>query len=214
MDVLFQNIKGSGHFRVVLFGSSRIKKEDQLYKDIFKFGREIGERGFDIVTGGGPGTMEAGNLGHSEFSKEARAHSFGLNIKLPFEQKLNDGVNVSHEHERFSTRLDEFMSLAHIVVVADGGIGTLLELFYTWQLIQAKHIHRIPLILVGPMWKELLIWMEKFPLKNFMIDDDDLKIVKCVDNFDEALSLVDKWYAIYSTGVFDATSDFDKLQFN
>ncbi len=185
-------------FRVVVFGSARSKPGDPIYKEVYELGKAIAEHGFDIVTGGGPGAMEAANLGHSSAANENEVDSFGLNIKLPFEQSINKGVEIAHEHTRFSTRLDEFMSLANIVVVTQGGVGTCLELFYTWQLMQIKQMTHIPIVLVGDMWNGLIDWLEEDVLTRGMFNKEDLNVVHQVKDCNEAIEVIDEWHRAWT----------------
>lgn len=184
-------------FRVSIFGSSRIKKDDHNYKEIYHLAQMLGERGIDVVTGGGPGIMEAGNVGHKKGSKQTKAKSIGLNIFLPHEQKLNKGVQVEKRFRRFSARLDNFMLLSNAVIVAPGGVGTLLELFYTWQVLQTKKIHHIPIILMGKQWKDLMHWLEKFPLRSHYFDPEDLKLLYHAKDSKEVMKIIDKEFELY-----------------
>lgn len=145
------------HYRVAIFGSARIREGDEAYRDVFAISKELAEAGFDIVTGGGPGLMQAANAGHR--SVTTTSHSIGLNIKLPLEQQPNKYLDIKEEFARFSDRLDTFMALSDAVIVATGGIGTLLELFYTWQLVQVNHLCETPIVLFGEMWGGLLTWL-------------------------------------------------------
>jgi uncharacterized protein (TIGR00730 family) len=183
------------HFRVAIFGSARIKKNDKNYKSIYKLAEQIGERGHDIVTGGGPGIMEAANRGLKDGSKDA--HSFGLLIKLPREQKPNKALDIKKEFQYFSKRLDSFMELSNAIIVAPGGIGTLLELSYAWQLIQLKKAKNIPIILMGKQWKRLVTWMKRNLLKNNYIDKQDLDLVFPVNSAKEALKIIDNTYELF-----------------
>lgn len=146
------------HYRIAIFGSARIKEGDQEYMDIFEISKGLAESGFDVVTGGGPGLMQAANAGHK--SAGTPLHSIGLNIKLPFEQQDNKFLDIKKNFDRFSSRLDTFMSLSDAVIVAPGGIGTILELFYSWQLVQVEHICETPIILYGEIWRGLLSWLK------------------------------------------------------
>jgi len=137
------------NFRVVIFGSARIKEGTKEYERIFNLARMIGKEGMDVVTGGGPGLMDAAMSGHNVGRKDGKGHEIGLQIKLPHEQQDSKHFDVKEEFERFSDRLDTFASLANVIVVAPGGIGTALELFYTWQLAQVNHTCKTPIILVG-----------------------------------------------------------------
>lgn len=190
-------------FRVTIFGSARVDKKDPAYQYTYELAKHLGERGFDIVTGGGPGIMEAASLGHKEgrkFSPNQNAHAIGLGISLPKEQKINKGINIAGEFHRFSRRLDEFMLLSNVFVVAPGGIGTLLELFYTWQLMQVRHICHIPIILVGDMWKRLIRWLKKDPLRKEFFDRKDLDLLIPVDSLQDALKVIDEAYASFQLG--------------
>ena len=119
------------HFRVAIFGSARIQNGDINYKLIYNLAKMISEAGMDIVTGGGPGLMNAASEGHHVGRKDEEIHSVGLKINLPFEKKEATHLDVKKQFSRFSSRLDNFMQLSNVVVVASGGVGTLLELFYT-----------------------------------------------------------------------------------
>lgn len=179
-------------FRVSIFGSARIKPEDPVYQETFNLAKVIGKEGIDLVTGGGPGLMEAASLGHTAGDVKNRAHSIGLNIILPFEQKPNEGLEFLDNHEVFSTRLDEFMLLSNAVVVMPGGIGTCLELFYSWQLLQVKHICNMPIILVGKMWRKLIEWVIDHPLHQKLMDPKDLHFIVVVDNWKQAVKVIKK----------------------
>lgn len=189
----------SGRFRVVIFGSARIKESDDMYQKVYNLAKKIGEAGHDIITGGGPGIMEAANKGHRDGTPagDDQSKSIGLNIRLPMEQHANPNLDIEENHDRFSTRLDEFMMLSNIVVVADGGIGTLLELFYTWQLTQVRHVCRMPIILMGEMWKGLIDWIKKEPLARGYLSPEDLDFIIHVDSCDEAYEVIDQTYQIH-----------------
>jgi uncharacterized protein (TIGR00730 family) len=162
---------GSEYYRVSIFGSARIKPDTAEYKQVYSLAKQLASCGVDIVTGGGPGLMEAANAGAKEGGNVSR--SFGLHIELPFEADTNSHLDVKYLHRRFSSRLDEFMRMSHAVIVTPGGIGTLLELLYTWQLMQVNHIAERPLILMGEMWKGLIDWLEDGPLKEQLMDQKD-----------------------------------------
>lgn len=179
-------------FRVSIFGSARIKKNSKAYKEIYNLGRMLGERGIDVVTGGGPGLMAAASLGHKVGRKNTTAHSIGLGIKLPHEQRFNSGLTLKKEFTRFSRRLDNFMLLSNAVVVAPGGVGTLLEFFYTWQLVQVEHISNIPIILLGDMWKGLVSWLKKEPLNKKYFDTRDINMIFVARNCKDAIKMIDK----------------------
>jgi predicted Rossmann-fold nucleotide-binding protein len=147
------------HFRVAIFGSARIGKDDPNYKLIFNLARLIASKGIDVVTGGGPGLMDAASSGHFKGRRDDSQHSIGLNIRLPHEQTNAAHLDIKKDFYNFSTRLDHFMVLSDVAVIAPGGVGTLLEFFYTWQLVQVEHICNIPIILLGEMWFDLVRWI-------------------------------------------------------
>ena len=189
-------------FRVSIFGSARIKKGSSQYKQIRTLARMIGERGMDIVTGGGPGMMMAANEGHRVGSKakHKKTHSIGLTIKLPKEQKINSHLDIVKRFSRFSDRLDNFMLLSNVIVVAPGGVGTILEFFYGWQLVQVNQICHIPIILLGKQWPGLIRWLEKYPLKQKYFNKKDLNLLFLAKNCDEAIKMIDNAYEEYKKG--------------
>lgn len=199
-------------FRVVVFGSARIKQGDKLYDMVYELGEKIGELGADIVTGGGPGLMEAANAGFVKgdmLDGMQDGHSIGVRIDLPFEQGHNKHLDIVEHHERFSTRLDAFMTLSNVVIVTPGGIGTALELFYTWQLIQVGHICKTPIILIGKMWKELIKWVEKYQVKEGLVSPEDLDVIHVVNTVDEAVEIVEKTKAAFEDGAYDACLNWE-----
>ena len=179
---------GTEFYRVSIFGSARIKPDTKEYKGVYTLAKELAENGADIVTGGGPGLMEAANAGAKEGSSKSK--SFGIRIDLPFEATPNEHLDIKFYHKRFSSRLDEFMRISHAVVVTPGGIGTLLELLYTWQLIQVNHISARPIILVGDMWNGFLDWIKSEPLKAQLLDKSDFDNIIIVKNVHEVTKLL------------------------
>ena len=180
---------GTEFYRVSIFGSARIKPDTKEYKGVYTLAKELAENGADIVTGGGPGLMEAANAGAKEGSS-SKSKSFGIRIDLPFEATPNEHLDIKFYHKRFSSRLDEFMRISHAVVVTPGGIGTLLELLYTWQLIQVDHISARPIILVGDMWNGFFDWIKSEPLKAQLLDKSDLDNIIIVKNVREVTKLL------------------------
>ena len=182
------------HFRVTIFGSARIKKGDTRFNQVKSLAKMLGEKGIDIVTGGGPGLMQAASIGHNLGMKISKkeSHSIGLLIKLPREQKTAEFLNIKKEFSKFSNRLDDFMELSNVFVVAPGGIGTTLELFYTLQLIQVKQTCNVPVILLGNMWAPLIKWLEKYPIKNKLMNKEDLNSVFLAKNSEEAMKMINK----------------------
>jgi len=191
---------GGKVFRVAIFGSARIKRGQPRYNEIYTLAKMLGERGIGIVTGGGPGLMEAANYGHVKGRKDKKSHSIGLGIKLPREQDFNPHLDVKKEFKRFSNRLDKFMLLSNAVVVAPGGVGTLLEFFYTWQVSQVKQICNIPIILLGKQWGGLIEWLKKAPLKNKFLEKKDLDLLFLAKNCGEVIEIIDDSYEAYKKG--------------
>jgi len=191
---------GKKDFRVSIFGSGRVKRGDPEYKQIHTLAKMLAEKGIDIVTGGGPGLMEAANMGHKAGRGKTGAHSIGLAIRLPKEQKPNKSLDIMKKFDTFSRRLDSFMLLSNVVIVAPGGVGTLLEFFYTWQLVQTKKICDIPIILMGGMWEDLVKWLEKNPMKKGYFDKEDLNLIFLAKNCPDAVKMVDKAYEEYKLG--------------
>jgi uncharacterized protein (TIGR00730 family) len=188
------------HFRVAIFGSARIKKEDKNYKLIKNLAKMIAQENVDIVTGGGPGIMEAANEGHEIGGVKNKSHSVGLLIKLPKEQESNKHLDVKKEFKVFSSRLDYFMLLSNAVIVAPGGLGTALEFFYTWQLVQVEQVCDIPIILLGKQWSELIDWVKANLLKHKYIKKEDLDSIFIAKNSKEALNIVKRAKSLFDKG--------------
>ncbi len=208
----FEREVESGHFRVVIFGSARLQPGSHDYKRIYRFAKKIGENGWDVVTGGGPGLMDAAMSGHFAGRRDNRAHEIGLQIRLPREQIDSRHFHVKKEFARFSDRLDTFMMLANVAVVAPGGVGTLLELLYTWQLIQVHHTVRIPIILMGDMWPEFVDWIKKWPLKQRLLDPQDVDLLYCAENDDQALEIIQQAYDEFKAGGNDLVTNVNKYR--
>jgi len=190
------------NFRVAIFGSARIQRGKPRYNEVKTLARMLGKRGIDIVTGGGPGLMEAANKGHEEGRRKSKnvSHSIGLGIKLPREQSFNEHLDIKKEYKTFTNRLDKFMLLSNAIVVAPGGVGTLLELFYSWQLVQVEQICNIPIILLGKQWAPLIKWLEAYPLKNNFISKHDLGLIFLADNCNDAVRMIDQSYKEFKKG--------------
>ena len=178
-------------YRVCIFGSARIRENSPIYNQVELLAEALSKSGVDIVTGGGPGLMEAANRGAKSGNKGA--WSIGLPIQLPFESDANSHLDVKSHHKRFSSRLDEFMRISHAVIVVPGGIGTVLEMFYTWQLMQVAHIRPRPLILFSSdkSWEALIKWTQDYPLKNNLISPKDMEMIKIVNSVDEIMEILD-----------------------
>lgn len=185
-------------FRVAIFGSARIKKNDKLYKQTFSLAKAIGKHNIDIVTGGGPGLMMAANAGHAAGDPDNRSDSVGLRIKLPWEIDDNGHLEIKKEFEKFSQRLDYFMALSGAVVVMPGGVGTTLEFVYAWQLTQVKMVPKIPIILMGTMWEKLYSWIKKYPMRSGYISLHDRDNIYVAKNNTQALRIILDHYAKFS----------------
>lgn len=191
---------------VTFFGSARFKKGDRWYEEARTLGNELAKSGFDIVTGGGPGIMEAANQGaheaHEHGDKNREEHtnrqvgdSIGLNIKLPFEQRINAFVDKAVAFHYFFVRKVMLSYYAQAYVFFPGGFGTLDEAFEIITLIQTKKIaSHVPVILVGKeYWTPLVEWLENAVYEQFdAIDQEDLKIYSLVDGAQEALAIIRK----------------------
>jgi uncharacterized protein (TIGR00730 family) len=177
-------------YRVTIFGSARALPGTFGYEETKRTAAALAEMGCDIITGGGPGLMQAANEGAA--ASPERARSVGIRVDLPFEQEVNAFVTQAFEHRTFFTRLHQFVLASDAFVVAPGGIGTVLETLMIWQLLQVKHLEDTPLILVGKMWPGLIEWVRSSmlsvnpPLANV----EDVAIPRCVPNADEAIALL------------------------
>ncbi|MFA6603442.1 MAG: TIGR00730 family Rossman fold protein [Patescibacteria group bacterium] len=172
---------------VTFFGSARTRPDHPCYQEARKLGKLLGEAGYTIITGGGPGIMEAGNRG----ATEAGAQSVGLNIELPKEQRINPFVKRFKGFYYFFTRKVMLSASAQAYVFFPGGFGTLDEMFELIMLIQTKKMMRLPIVLVGKeFWSGLFGWVQKELLKSGYIDEDDLRIMTVVDSAEEAFAIV------------------------
>jgi uncharacterized protein (TIGR00730 family) len=183
-----------GKFRIAIFGSARIKEGDKVYQDVYELAKSLGERKYDVVTGGGPGLMEAANRGHHDGDVNEESESIGLNIKLPFEQTANRYVEFVKDFEKFSNRLETFMKLSNVFVITPGGVGTMLEFFYTWQLLQVRKMEYKPIILVGEMWRRLIYWVIDYALKDNLLSANDFEFIYIVKDNSEAIKLIDQFH--------------------
>jgi uncharacterized protein (TIGR00730 family) len=172
---------------VSIFGSARLLPTDETYIKTVAVAKKLAENGFNIITGGGPGIMEAGNKG----AKEGGAQSIGLNILLPFEQEMNPYVDISLDFQYFFVRKVMFIKYAQAYVGMPGGFGTLDEIFEALTLIQTKRIRPFPVILVGSdYWKSLWDWIESTLLKRKLISPEDMDLVTIVDDPDEVAKMI------------------------
>lgn len=179
---------------VSVFGSARTKPGDTYYELAENIAFQLTQHGFGVITGGGPGIMEAGNKG----AQRGGGVSVGLNIDLPFEQKDNSYIDQDKnlQFDYFFVRKVMFVKYAQGFVALPGGFGTLDELFEAMTLIQTKKIEKFPIVLVGTeFWKGLLDWMKETMLKtNGNIHEGDLDLFQVVDTAEEVIEVIDAFY--------------------
>jgi uncharacterized protein (TIGR00730 family) len=189
-DELARGFDALGHITrgVSIFGSARTPTDHPRYALARDIGRALGEAGFAVITGGGPGIMEAANCG----AREANACSVGLNIELPFEQAPNPYQDIALTFHFFFTRKLMFVRYATGFVVFPGGFGTLDELFEALVLIQTHKIREFPVVLVGTEWWSGLIgWARERLAEEAMIAPHDLELLRCTDDPDEVLAIIE-----------------------
>ena len=173
---------------VTIFGSARLTPDDKWYQEAVELGALLGKSGFTVVTGGGPGIMEAANRG----SYEAGGKSVGINIQLPMEQRINPYVKSSRAFHYFFTRKVILAASAQAYVYFPGGFGTMDELFEILTLIQTEKSEKIPVVLVGrDYWEGLISWVKEVQLKRYgTVSQEDMDIFKVVDTAQEAFDLI------------------------
>jgi len=185
---------------VSIFGSARLQPETKYYNMAVEIAEKITKIGFGVITGGGPGIMEAGNKG----AFNAQGKSIGLNIDLPFEQHFNPYINklYSLNFDYFFVRKVMFIKYSQGFIVMPGGFGTLDELTEALTLIQTNKIGKFPIVLVGSeFWGGLLDWFKETLLKEKMISEPDLDLYRVVDTADEAVAHIKAFYDKYSVAV-------------
>lgn len=185
---------------VSIFGSARLQPTDERYELAVEIAEKITEIGFGVITGGGPGIMEAGNKG----ARQGGGKSIGLNIDLPFEQHFNPyidkGLNIDFDY--FFVRKVIFVKYSQGFVVMPGGFGTLDELMEALTLIQTNKIGRFPIVLVGSkFWSGLLEWFQNTLLDHGLISEEDLNLFRVVDTADDAVAHIKAFYDKYSVTV-------------
>ena len=180
---------------ISIFGSARTKPDHKYYKLAEDMAKRMIEEGFGVITGGGPGIMEAANKG----AYENNGLSVGLNIELPFEQSHNAYIDPDKnlDHRYFFVRKVMFVKYAQAFIVMPGGFGTLDELFEVLTLIQTNKITKVPVILVGStFWQGLLDWVKETMLeKENNISEKDLDLLPIVDTTDEVAKIITEFYA-------------------
>jgi uncharacterized protein (TIGR00730 family) len=176
---------------VTIFGSARIRESDPAYESARELARRFAQQGWAVVTGGGPGVMEAANRG----AKEGGGLSVGFNIELPHEQQSNGYIDLSITFRHFYVRKTMFVKAAEGFIVFPGGFGTADELFEALTLIQTGKVSHFPVVLVGSdYWAELLEWMRVELLADGMISPEDVELLFVTDELDEVLARVLECY--------------------
>ena len=182
---------------VSIFGSARTKENHDYYLLAEEIAYQLTSKGYGVISGGGPGIMEAANKGASR----GNGKSVGLNIDLPFEQKANDYIDLDKliNFDYFFVRKVMFIKYSQGFIVMPGGVGTLDELFEALTLIQTKKIAPFPIVLVGKnYWDGLLSWIKEVMLsKESNISEEDLNLFSIVDSAEEAVQKIDDFYSKY-----------------
>ena len=178
-------------YRVSVFGSARIQSGDPEYLEVRALASRLTELGCDIVTGGGPGLMEAANEGAASSRGSRKTRSFGLTISIPSE-KANPYLDTVTAHRTFFSRLHHFVRMSQAFVIFPGGIGTSLELFMVWQLLQVGFLTERPVVLVGEMWRGLVDWMSREMVSRRLMDAEDLHLVTLATSIDDAVSKIER----------------------
>ena len=176
---------------VSIFGSARLKDDSPVYQQAMRIARKLSDAGFAVISGGGPGVMEAANRG----AFDGRSPSVGLNIELPFEQHGNAYQDIALRFRHFFARKVAFVKYAAAYVVMPGGFGTLDELFEALTLIQTRKGRSIPIVLVGSdFWGGLLGWMKDTLVARGMIAAADIDLMKLVDDDDAVVEAIFDFY--------------------
>jgi uncharacterized protein (TIGR00730 family) len=182
---------------ISIFGSARTHEENKYYKIGVELAEKLANAGYGVITGGGPGIMEAANKG----AQQGGGKSVGLNIDLPFEQNYNPFIDQEHnlEFDYFFVRKVIFVKYAQAFVILPGGFGTLDELFEALTLIQTKKINQRPVVLVGKeYWGGLIEWIQKVMLeKEHNISASDMHMFSLVDTAEEAFNYIDDFYKFH-----------------
>ena len=176
---------------ITVFGSARLKEDDPVYAAARDMGRRLAEAGFSVVTGGGPGVMEAANRG----AREAGGFSVGFNIQLPHEQFANEYLDISLTFKHFYARKTMFVKAAEGFVIFPGGFGTLDELFESLTLIQTGKVLHFPVVLFdSDYWRPLLDWVHGRLLPEGLISPEDLELLEVTDDPEHTVSVLLECY--------------------
>jgi uncharacterized protein (TIGR00730 family) len=187
----FQKVLEIDRPAVSIFGSARVDEDSEAYRQARETGRLFAEAGFAVVTGGGPGVMEAANRG----CKDGGGLSVGFNIALPHEQGLNPYCDIEMTFKHFYARKTMFVKAAEGFVILPGGFGTLDELYEALTLIQTGKVRNFPVVLIGSeFWAELLDWMRADLLAQELISPDDVELLHATDDPAEAVRIIVECY--------------------
>jgi len=189
-------------YRVTIFGSARAQPGTIAYTETKRVAKALTELGCDIITGGGPGLMQAANEGASEADPGDARKSVGIRVALPFEQSVNPFVEQGFEHENFFTRLHHFVLASDAFIVAPGGIGTVLEAMMIWQLLQVHHLEKMPFLMVGRMWPGLVAWArdEMLSFEPPLANAEDFALPQCLPDADAAIAVIREHHARWLHG--------------
>ncbi len=182
---------------VSVFGGARMKRSHRWYRASVDISERLARAGFTVITGGGPGIMEAANKGASQ----AKGRSDGLNIKLPFEQHSNKYADTVIDFNYFFARKVMFVKYSCAIVGMPGGYGTLDEIFEALTLVQTRKIKGLPVVLYGTkFWGGLIEWLESQPLQNRLMSRKDLKLIQLTDDTEEVVDIISSHYARLTSG--------------
>jgi hypothetical protein len=178
-------------YRVAVFGSARLAASDSEYGEVRQLASRLTELNCDIVTGGGPGLMEAANEGAASSRGLRKTRSYGLTIAIPYE-KANPYLDSVTAHRTFFSRLHHFVRMSQAFVIFPGGIGTALELMMVWQLLQVGFMTERPVVLVGEMWEGLLDWMRQEMVPRRLMNAEDLELVHVTTKIGDVVAIIAK----------------------
>jgi hypothetical protein len=189
------------NYSVTIFGSARLAPDTPHYGAVKQLAHDFAAMGCRVITGGGPGLMQAANEGAWEVHPESK-ESVGVRIHLPFEQDVNPFVGQVYEHRTFFSRLHHFVLRSNAFVAVPGGIGTVLEVMMIWQLLQVSPVGETPLVLVGKMWPGLVEWAKREMVDTpfQLASPKDMNIPVCVPDAEGAVEIIRGHYAAWQAG--------------
>jgi len=212
-EIMAEFVESTEHLKdirpaVSVFGSARTQPDHPYYKLTEDITRQLSDSGFSVITGGGPGIMEAGNKG----AFFGRSPSVGLNIQLPHEQKCNPYQDISQTFRHFFARKVMFVKFASAYVVMPGGFGTMDELMEALTLVQTGKTRRIPIILVcSAFWQGMLDWFRDVMVVEGMINPEDIDLIQVIDEPAEVVAAIFKYY---ETRAFEPSAEEREIQLN